>query len=64
MIANLKYNKLTGELTIIDKDGVEMSLFTEIESDLESQVIFKIECEFEDDFHYYSEHEMGVEDGD
>lgn len=63
MIANLKYNKNTGELTVIDKDGDEMSLFSEITSDTETRVLFKIECEYEDDFTYLPEHEMGVEDG-
>tara|TARA_B100001093_G_scaffold519897_1_gene611275 strand:- start:4302 stop:4487 length:186 start_codon:yes stop_codon:yes gene_type:complete len=44
MIANLKYNKSTNELTIVDKEGDEISLQAEITSDTSTRVLFKIEC--------------------
>lgn len=61
MIANLKYDKSTGELSIVDKNGDEISLYTKITSDTETRLLFKIECDTEEDFSYLPE---GIEDGD
>jgi len=61
MIANLKYNKSNGELTIVDKDGDEISLHTKITSDTATRVLFRIECDTEEDMSYLPE---GIEDGD
>ena len=55
MIANLKYNKSTGELTIVDKDGDEVSLDIQITSDTATRVLFKIECDTEEDMSYLPE---------
>ena len=62
MIANLKYNKSTGELTIVDKDGDEISLQAEITSDTATRMLFKIECH--DDPVNDSNLPEGIEDGD
>jgi hypothetical protein len=62
MIANLKYNKNTGELTIVDKDGDEISLQAEITSDTATRMLFKIECH--DDPVDDSNLPEGIEDGD
>tara|TARA_B100000902_G_C26938240_1_gene729723 strand:+ start:455 stop:640 length:186 start_codon:yes stop_codon:yes gene_type:complete len=61
MIANLKYNKSTGELTIVDKEGDEISLQAEITSDTSSRVLFKIECH---DDPVDNDLPEGIEDGD
>ena len=55
MIANIKYNKSTGELTIVDKDGDEVSLDIQITSDTATRVLFKIECDTEEDMSYLPE---------
>ena len=62
MIANLKYNKSTGELTIVDKEGDEISLQTEIISDTTTRMLFRIECH--DDPVDDSNLPEGIEDGD
>ena len=55
MIDNIKYNKSTGELTIVDKDGDEVSLDIQITSDTATRVLFKIECDTEEDMSYLPE---------
>lgn len=55
MIANLKYNKSTGELTVLNKEGDDISLLTEITSDTSTRLLFKIECETEEDMSYLPE---------
>ena len=55
MMANIKYNKSTGELTIVDKDGDEVSLDIQITSDTATRVLFKIECDTEEDMSYLPE---------
>ena len=55
MIANLKYNKNTGELTIVDKEGDEISLHAEITSDTTTRVLFRIDCNTEEEFDYPEE---------
>lgn len=64
MKANFKYNKSTGELTIVDKDGEEMSVHAEITSDTPTRVLFYVQCDVEDDFSLYPHLEPGVDDGD
>ena len=62
MRAELVYNKSTGVLTVQNKDGDEISLWQEIKSDTDSELVIILEVE--DDPASNGELPEGIEDGD
>lgn len=62
MRAELVYNKSTGVLTVQNKDGDEISLWQEIKSDTDSELVIILEVE--DDPASNDELPEGIEDGD